>query len=525
MHSLDWLVIAGYLVVMLGIGAWSHRQVSGTADYFTAGGRMPWWLAGISHHMSGYSAVIFVAYAGVAYDQGIVSYVVFMFPLSVATFLGALWFAPKWNRLRTRYQVASPLEYLARRYDVPTQQVLAWSGALLKVFDVAAKWTAIALLLHKFVGMPVNWGIVLTAVVTLAYCTLGGLWADACTELGQFVIQGLAAVAMIWVVGSALGDRGLDYGSFWSHLPHGHTDPTTSHYPAYFVLVYILVKTFEYNGGMWNLAQRYMATPNARKARQTALLSGSLYLLWPLVLMLPMFAAPLLVHVDNTDNAYGQMAMTFLPHGLLGLVLIGMFSHTMAMASSDATAISAVVTRDILPRVSARARAFTDRQFLFSGRVLTVLFVALSVLVATQADRLGGVLSLIVAWVGALIGPISIPMLLGMLRPFRRIGPTAAIVSWAGGLLIFAVTKYALGASEAITVVSPVLLSLALYVGVGMLRRDAPPAAAEIVAALGSDDPAAAPTIPRQATPEPDGQESDGSRSAPGTETPPSPGR
>ena len=139
MHPLDWAVVAGYLLVMLGIGVWAHRQVAGTADFFTAGGRMPWWLAGISHHMSGYSAVVFVAYAGVAYEQGIVSYVVFMFPLAIATGIGAFLFAPKWNRLRLHYGIASPLEYLARRFNVTTQQVLAWSGS--RTWSPGGCWT------------------------------------------------------------------------------------------------------------------------------------------------------------------------------------------------------------------------------------------------------------------------------------------------------------------------------------------------------------------------------------------------
>lgn len=487
MHPLDWMVIAGYLLVMLVIGVWSHRQVASTSDFFTAGGRMPWWLAGISHHMSGYSAVVFVAYAGIAYDEGLVSYVVFMFPLAVATGIGAFLFAPKWNRLRRHYDIASPLEYLAQRFSVTTQQVLAWSGSSLKIFDVAAKWSAVAMLLNKFVGVPLVWGIVITAAVTLVYCTAGGLWADALTELGQFVIQGVAAFAMIGAVWFALADRGLNLVTFWGALPEGHTDPTTSSYPAYFLIVYIVVKTFEYNGGMWNLAQRYIATPDAVQARRTALLSSGLYLVWPIVLMLPMFAAPLLVRVENSEDVYAQMALQFLPAGLLGLVLVGVFSHTMAMAASDATAISAVMTRDVLPKIWARAGRFTDEQSLKAGRVLTVVFVFLSVLIAINAEHLGGVLGIIVNWVGALIGPISIPMMLGMLRPFRRIGPTAALISWAGGLITYGLTKYAWGFEDAITVVSPVLVSMVLFVVVGILHRDAPAEADEIVEALAGE--------------------------------------
>lgn len=489
MHLVDWVVIGAYLLVMIGIGAWSHRQVASTADFFTAGGRLPWWLAGISHHMSGYSAVVFVAYAGVAYDQGLVAYVVFLFPLAVATGIGAFLFAPKWNRLRRRYHIASPLEYLAQRFNVTTQQLLAWSGSSLKVFDVAAKWSAVALLLNRFAGVPMVWGIVITALVTLVYCTAGGLWADALTELGQFIIQGLGAIAMIVAVGFALAGKGLSYSSFWGALPAGHTHPTTSTYPAYFLIVYILVKTFEYNGGMWNLAQRYIATPDARQARRTALLSSGLYLLWPIVLMLPMFAAPLLVHVTKSEDVYAQMALQFLPSGLLGLVLVGVFSHTMAMAASDANAISAVMTRDVLPRILKRAKDFTDAESLRTGRVLTVVFVALSVVIAVNADSLGGVLGIIVTWVGALIGPISIPLLLGMLRPFRHVGPTAAITSWAGGLVTYGLTKYAWGLDTAVTVASPVLVSMVLFVVVGAIVRDAPPAANEIVEALASESP------------------------------------
>lgn len=488
MHVLDWTVIGAYLLVMVGIGTWSHRRVATSSDFFTAGGRLPWWLAGISHHMSGYSAVIFVAYAGVAYDQGIVSYVVFLFPLAFGTGVGAIFFAPKWNRLRTRYHIASPLEYLARRYNVTTQQLLAWSGSLLKVFDVAAKWSAIALLLHGFVGISMQWGILVTAAVTLVYCTAGGLWADALTEFGQFLIQAAAAIAMIVAVGGALSARHLDYLTFWSHLPAGHTSPTSSSYPTYFLLVYLVVKTFEYNGGMWNLAQRYIATPDARQARRTAVLSSALYLIWPIVLMLPMFAAPLLVRLADPEQAYPWMALAFLPPGLLGLVVVGVFSHTMAMAASDATAVSSVLTRDVLPRIVRRIGVDESRS-LRAARLITVVFVVLSVIIALNAAALGGVLSLIVTWVGALIGPLSIPMILGMLRRFRHVGPTGAITSWAGGLVTYGLTKYAWGLGEAITVVSPVLVSLLLFLVVGALRRDAPPAAKEITDALAHDGP------------------------------------
>lgn len=472
MHVLDWTMVCGYFLLMIVIGVWSHRRVNNVSDFFTAGGKMPWWLAGISHHMSGYSAVLFVAYAGVAYTDGVTVYFWGFASIGIGVGIGSWLFAGRWNRLRSKLGVASPLEYLAKRYNVPTQQALAWSGSLLKIFDIAAKWYAVATLLHVFAGVDYNWGILITGTVTLVYCTVGGLWADALTDFGQFVIQAVAAVVMIVVVFGKLGGISALW-TMWDKLPSNHLNPTTSKYTTIFLLVYVLVKTLEYNGGMWNLAQRYMAAPSTAEARRGARLSSLLYLFWPIVLMLPMFAAPLLIPgVKNPNDSYAIMTTTFLPPGLVGLVLAGIFSHTMAMVSSDANAISAVITRDMMPVLWRKARAFTEVQGLRAARITTIVFVAITMFVATQAEGLGGVLQIVVNWVAALMGPISIPLLLGMLPWFRCCGSRAALVSWAGGLIAYALVYYVFDANQTTLIATPILVSLVLYTGLGWLAPE-----------------------------------------------------
>ncbi|WP_432093437.1 sodium:solute symporter family protein [Streptomyces sp. bgisy100] len=488
MHGLDWAVMAAYFGVMVLIGWWSHRRVGDVRDFFTAGGRMPWWLTGISHHMSGYSAVLFVAYASVAYTAGITVYFWAFATIGIGVGIGSPVFAPRWNRLRSRIGVASPLEYLAKRYSVPTQQAMAWSGSALKIFDIAAKWFAVATLLHVFTGVDYNLGILITGLVTLSYCTVGGLWADALTELGQFVIQAVAAIVMIVVtLGKLGGIEGL--WTMWGDLPAGHRHPTTPTYTTAFLLVYVLVKTLEYNGGMWNLAQRYMAAPSTQEARRGAVLSSLLYLFWPMVLMFPMFAAPLLIpDLDKPENVYAVMTEAFLPPGLVGLVLAGIFSHTMAMVSSDANAIAAVITRDMMPVMSRKARAWTDSQGLKAARVTTVIFVLLTMAVATQAENLGGVLKIVVNWVAALMGPISIPLLLGMLPWFRRCGARAALTSWASGLIAYALVSYVWNADQTWLIATPVLVSLALYIGLGLLAPERTDAVDDLLETIGRPD-------------------------------------
>src|SRR5699024_7962124 len=105
----------------------------------------------------------------------------------------------------------------------PTQQVLAWSGAALKVFDVAAKWAASAILLQVFAGIPLVWGILLVGGVTMIYSTIGGIWADVLTDFGQFLVQLVAAVAMLVAIMIRMG-VGAPF-TMWSELPPSHSQP------------------------------------------------------------------------------------------------------------------------------------------------------------------------------------------------------------------------------------------------------------------------------------------------------------
>ncbi|MFI6900773.1 sodium:solute symporter family protein [Nonomuraea sp. NPDC050394] len=487
MGVLDWLVICGYFLVMLAIGWWAKSRVHDARDFFTAGGRMPWWLSGISHHMSGYSAAVFVGNAAIAYTAGFTLYVWWALGITIAMLIGSALFAPRWPRLRRRLGIISPLEYLSTRYNVPTQQVLAWSGTALKVFDVGAKWAATALLLQVFAGVPIAWGVLLTGGVTLIYSTVGGLWADALTDLGQFVIQLVAGITLFVAVLAKLGGVPAIW-TLWDRLPEGHGQPFNGSYTMAFVMVYLLINTLSYNGGTWNLAQRFIAAPDGASARRAALLSAGLYLVWPLVLFFPMWAAPVLLPgLAQPDQSYALLTQSLLPGGLIGLVLAGMFAHTMAMTSSDANAISSVVIRDIVPAVWKRASHLSSATELLAGRVATFLFIALSMGIALTADSFGGVLGLIILWFGALVGPIAIPMLLGMLPAFRRCGPFAAIASWATGLVVFALVKYVVVVPRWVEVGGPVLCSLAVFVLVGLLLPWRGQEADELVDSLGGE--------------------------------------
>ncbi|XBS68862.1 hypothetical protein ABK905_20195 [Acerihabitans sp. KWT182] len=280
----------------------------------------------------------------------------------------------------------------------------------------------------------------------------------------------------------------------WDRLPPAHAQIIREPYTLGFMLAYFVIYTLSYNGGTWNLAQRFIASPRGKDAHKAALLSAVLYLVWPLVLFYPMWASPVLFPgIADPSQSYSVMAMHLLPNGLIGLVLVAMFAHTLAMTSSDSNAITAVVTRDILPVLLPR-RFGNGQSSLVVARVTVVAFIVTTLLIAANAGRFGGVLTLLIVWFGGLVGPISIPMLLGLLPWFRKCGPFAAIGSWAVGIMAFFLVKFVIpGMSTTAVVAMPVMSSLIVYGLAGACRRSpVRPQVDALLAALNQDQAATA---------------------------------
>ncbi|MBN2610147.1 MAG: Na+:solute symporter [Bacteroidales bacterium] len=470
LQSIDWVVIISFFIALIAVGIWGHFKNKNSNDYFVGGGKIPWWLTGISHHVAGYSGAVFVAYAGLAYTHGFSIYIWWALTIGISVLATIKLFPVRWVRLRKNFNIQSPLEYLSVRYDIPTQQLMAWSGVLLKLFDVGAKWAAIAILMKVFTGIPIIYGIMLAGCISLVYITFGGLWAVIVTDFIQFIVQIGAGIVMFLAVISKLGGFNSVF-TLWKQLPEGNSHAFNSPYTVGFALAFLFINTLSYNGGTWSLATKYISSPNEKTTKRAAFLSGTLYLIWPLILFFPMWAAPVILPglADPTES-YGILTLTLLPAGFIGLILASMFAATMSMTAGDANTISAVITRDILPALSHRFKITEQSRSLITARIVTFTFTFCTIIIAMQYESFGGVLGLIVAWFAAMVGPISVPMLLGLLPAFRTCGPRAAILSIVGGILTFIITK-TFSCSFAVEVGFPMFISFIIYVLFGFLNR------------------------------------------------------
>ena len=156
MTALDWAVLVGTLVVIVGWGTWRSRGVH-TADTYLRGGRdLKWWTIGLSIMATQASAITFLSTPGQAYADGM-RFVQFYLGLPVAMVLLSIVAVPIFHRLK----VYTAYEFLETRFDVRTRSLAAGLFLLQRGLSTGLTIYAPALILSVLLG----WNIYLTNLV------------------------------------------------------------------------------------------------------------------------------------------------------------------------------------------------------------------------------------------------------------------------------------------------------------------------------------------------------------------------
>lgn len=476
MSFVDYLVLGIFIFALIYIGFYVQKLIKGIEDYFMAGHKMPWWLAAISHHMSGYSAFAFISYASVAYQIGFPIYTLWAMTIALAMVLGALVFVPRWTNLGRYKKVVTPLEIMETRFNNTVRQALAWSGISLKFIDEGLKLYSLGVFISVMVGVPLEWSIIFCGIAALLYTTIGGIWADVLTDFAQFIVQLVITIPLAFIVLSRVGG----WGGLWKQLPEGRLAMFGGDYTPLYVLIYLVVVTLSYNGGTWGLAQRFISLQGPKEGKKAALLSAALYLVYPLFMFIPMWAAPIFIpNIENPEHAYVLMAQKFLGPvlpGAMGFMLAAMFAATMSMVDSDSNSVSAVFTKDIYQRV-INPKA-TPEELLKVGRIVTAVFCALTVVAGLLTPVMGGAFNAMMTWFAGLMGPVAIPMLFGLL--FKRTTWKGALLSWLCGVISYFVLRYPLHGSWNLYTGGSLLITALIFIAEGYISKMPPEKQAEV---------------------------------------------
>lgn len=441
MAAADYIVLVGFFVVLLGVGVFYSGRMRNLRDFFSGSRQVPWWLAGISLYMTTFSAFTFVSYSALAYQHGFVAVAIWWF--SIPGCLLSAWFlASRWRRAAT----TSPVEYLETRFSPALRQCFSWFGIPLIVLDDALKLFVIGTVVAVAVRLQGEnaemWAIAGCGVIMVTYTLLGGLWAVLITDFIQFLVMGTAVIVLLPLAWNAAGGA----SPIVEHLPDGFGDVAVGDYtwPWLFSFSVILALTF---ATKWPYVQRYYAARNDREARWVGYLVAVLTFVTPPLLFFPALAArSFMPEVADPNELYALLCQRLLPVGMMGVMLAAMFSATMSMLSSDYNSVASVITNDILKRLFMRDAS--DRALVLTARIATLAVGLLAMLLAllfAQAERLEDLVQYMARLFAALLPPVALPMMAGLLS--RRTSNAGALAGFGLGA-VCGIVAYVMGGAE-----------------------------------------------------------------------------
>jgi len=408
LNTLDWIIILLFFIVLISIAVFASRSAGKSySDFFLSGRNMPWWLLGVSMVATTFSADTPNLVTDIVRQNGVAgNWVWWAFLLT--GMLTVFVYAKLWNRSK----VLTDLEFYEIRYSGKMAAFLRgfraiYLGFFFNVLVIASVSLAFIKLAGVMLGIQPAPALIIAAVVVVFYSSLGGLKSILWTDLFQFGFAMFGAIiAAIFVIrGLPEGVEGLS-GLF----AHEYVSDKLSLLPKLeqtdlFLYIFIIPIAVQWwtvwypgaePGGGGYIAQRMLSAKNERHAMGATLLFNFFHYAlrpWPWILVA---LASLVVFPDiqsmteafpgvarqyiQEDFAYPAMLKSFLPPGLLGLVVASLIAAFMSTSASHLNWGSSYIVNDFYNRFYNPNA--TEKQKVLLGRISTVVLMVFAVLLA-----------------------------------------------------------------------------------------------------------------------------------------------
>ncbi len=433
LDTLDWISIALYFLVLLGIAVWViQRKKDNTEDYFLAGRNVGWFVVGASIFASNIGSEHVVGLAGTGASNKL-PLLIYEIQAWVVLILGWV-FLPFY----ARSGVFTMPEFLEKRFDARSRWVLSVFSIVAYVLTkISVTIYAGGVVVSALLGIDFWTGAIATVVLTGLYTVLGGMRAVVYTETLQAVllILGAAVLTIIGLdkVGGWSGMQatlGPEYFNMWRPA----TDPDFP-WPSLLITSTIV--------GIWYwctdqyIVQRALTAKNIKEGRRGTIFGALLKLLPVFLFLVPGVIALTLkmrgeLHWDSPDEAFPVLMSNLLPSGLRGLVAAGLLAALMSSLASVFNSCSTLFTVDIYKKLKPDA---PEKKLVRTGQIATVLVVIIGIIWIPIMANISGVLYEYLQSVQSYIAPpITAVFILGIF--YKRINATGAFATLVMGIIV-----------------------------------------------------------------------------------------
>ena len=376
---LNFTLLGGYLLAMVGIGFYFSKRNKSTDDYFRGGQRLPGWAAGLSIFATMLSSITFIAIPAQVFATDWTFYTVNMMAIVVAPFI-IFFILPFFRRI----DATSAYEYLEKRFNAPARFFAAASYTLFQLGRMAIVMFLPALALTTITPFSVQQCILIIGVLSIIYCTMGGLEAVVWTDAIQAIILlGGAFLTLLLIFFSTVGSFEDLYQIVNAkqklHLINWDFSASSYMTTAFWVMVIggIGQSLVPYASDQ-GIVQRYLSTKDIKSARNSILTNAFVTL--PASLLFFGVGTALFVFYSlnphklspglQNDAIFPLYIANELPIGVSGLIVAGVFAAAQSTVSTSMNSVSTVLVTDFVRRFSLLK---TESGYLRLARLLTFL--------------------------------------------------------------------------------------------------------------------------------------------------------
>lgn len=377
------LVIFFYFAVLAGIGFYFSKKQKDTDAYFKGGGRIPWWVVGLSIFGTGLSAITFMSIPAKAYATDW-SYILMNTGIVLVVPIIIMIFIPFYRRLN----VTTAYEYLEQRFNASIRVICSLAFILFQIGRMGIVMFLPAVALNVVTGLDIFLCISLMGVLSLVYTMVGGIEAVVWTDALQVVVLlGGALLVVFYIIADlpggfntilteAVADNKFDLGSLKFDLKQS---------TIWTVLIATVFTNLTTYGTDQTMVQRYMTTETQKQANKSVLTNALLVV--PATLIFFFVGTALYVYykhmpaelsttITDGDAILPWYIFTKLPNGVVGLLISGIFAAAMSTLSSSMNSAATAYITDIHEKI------IVGKGSLKAARLSTLIFGAFGIFFA-----------------------------------------------------------------------------------------------------------------------------------------------
>ena len=412
---LDWIVVALYFALNLGIGLYfRNRAGSSLSEYFLSGRDVPWWLAGTSMVATTFAADTPLAVTGLVARGGIAGNWLWWNFLA-GGMLTVFFYARLWRRCG----VMTDIEFSEIRYSGKPAAFLRGFRALylsLPIGCIVLGWVNLAMVkivrmifgVDKTTALMYVMGMI---AVTALISAISGLWGVLVTDSIQFVIKQGMVIALAFASVRAVG--GLDalqvklvaagHGAMLDFAPN--LDSPLTPFLAFSVYIGIVWWSTWYPGaepgGGGFVAQRMLSARDEKHSLLATLWFNLAHFAirpWPWILTalaVVVLYPELLGPGGDPESGYVRIMIDHLPPSLRGLMLAGFIAAFMSTNATQLNWGAAYLVNDFYKRFLKPNEA--ERHYVRASEAATFLLMIVSAIVTLYIDSVSGAWKLLMA--------------------------------------------------------------------------------------------------------------------------------